>query len=664
MMVRSPRIFILLTVLALVACKGDRHQQVAAQGSNANTQCDGSCASASSFLSSSDVEIIVRQAVAQARALNAPATIAVSDRSGNILTVFRMAEVLANGDRKLTLISNSDTIISGGLERLEIPISATAGGDALAAMAKAITAAYLSSEGNGFSTRVASQIVQEHFNPGEFNQASGPLFGVQFSQLACSDFVLDASDPAILVGPKRSPLGLSADPGGIPLYKFGTPVGGIGVISDDFIYGIDRNISNVDFDSDEVIALAGSFGFAVPADRQANRITVDGKTLRFADVDFNATDPSVQNAPSLVLNTDGDFVSVKDYYDAADGYRAGQAFGQAGSGIRSDNNLRFPSRDAFVFVDENNAERFPPIAGSQLSAAEVQEIISQALAIANRARAQIRQPLGSAARVTISIVDTDGTVLGIARSRDAPIFGADVSLQKARTATFFSSSDAASFITALPNAQYLTKDLAKANTIALDDYVQNIIALTGDSTALSNGIAFADRSGGNLSRPHYPDGIDANGPGPFSKPAGEWSPFSTGLQLDLSFNGIVSHLLYLLGGAQDVGKNCVGLAFAGTTSSAAPRLANGIQIFPGSVPIYRGNQLIGGIGVSGDGVDQDDMIAFLGLHQAGEILGTVNNAPTAIRADQLSPGGQRLRYINCPQSPFNNSDEQNVCAGK
>ena len=575
-----------------------------------------------------------------------------------------MANVLANGDRKLTLISNQDTVISGGLERLELPISASAGGDALAAMAKAITAAYLSSEGNGFSTRVASQIVQEHFNPGEFNQPSGPLFGVQFSQLPCSDFVLDASDPTLLIGPKRSPLGLSADPGGIPIYKFGTPVGGIGVISDDFIYGIDRNISNVDFDSDELIALAGSFGFAVPANRQADRITVDGKTLRFADVDFSAIDPSVQNAPALIVNTDGNFIGVKDYYDANDGYRAGQAFGQPGSGIRSDNNVRFPNRDAFVFVDENNIERFPPTAGSQLSAVEVQEIIDQALAVANRARAQIRQPLGSAARVTISVVDTDGAILGIARTRDAPVFGADVSLQKARTATLFSSTDAASFITALPDVQYLTPALAAANTITLGDYVQNVINLTGDATALSNGIAFADRSGGNLSRPHFPDGIDANGPGPFSKPAGEWSPFSTGLQLDLSFNGIVSHLLYLMGGAQDVEKNCVGQAFAGTTSSAAPRLANGIQIFPGSVPIYRGDQLIGGIGVSGDGVDQDDMIAFLGVHQAGEILGTLNNAPKEIRADQLAPRGQRLRYISCPQSPFNNSDEQNVCAGK
>ena len=26
------------------------------------------------------------------------------------------------------------------------------------------------------------------------------------------------------------------------------------------------------------------------------------------------------------------------------------------------------------------------------------------------------------------------------------------------------------------------------------------------------------------------------------------------------------------------------------------------------------------------------------------------------------PGGQ-LRYVQCPQAPFNNSDEQNVCAG-
>lgn len=662
---RRAKLLALITLFGIVgACNGSRNDDNAARGSNANTQCSGSCASAASFLSAADVEQVITQAVAQARAMNTAATIAVADRSGNILSVFRMSEVLANGDRVLRIVSDPNKVISGGLEQLELPISASAGSDALAAMAKAITAAYLSSEGNGFSTRVASQIVQDHFNPGEFNQPGGPLFGVQFSQLACSDFSLDASDPSVLVGPKRSPLGLSADPGGIPLYKFGTPVGGIGVISDDFVYGLDTSVADIDVDSDELIALAGSYGYAVPADRQADRITVDGKTLRFADVGFNALDAAVQTPAPLVANIDGRFIGVKDYYDANNGYRAGQAFGQAASGVRSDSDVNYPGRDAFVFVDTNNIERFPPTAGSVLSAAEVREIIDQALSVANRARAQIRRPLGSSARVTISLVDSDGSILGIARTRDAPVFGADVSLQKARTATLFSSADAADFIENLADTQYLTPGLQAANTIDLGDYVQNVINLTGDNTALRNGIAFADRSGGNLSRPYFPDGIDANGPGPLSKPTGEWSPFSTGLQLDMSFNAMVSHLLYLLGGAQDVGKNCVGVPFAASASLAAPRAANGIQIFPGSVPIYRGSQLIGGIGVSGDGVDQDDMIAFLAVHQAGITLGSVNNAPAAIRADQLTPQGHRLRYISCPQNPFNNSDEQNVCAGK
>jgi hypothetical protein len=97
------------------------------------------------------------------------------------------------------------------------------------------------------------------------------------------------------------------------------------------------------------------------------------------------------------------------------------------------------------------------------------------------------------------------------------------------------------------------------------------------------------------------------------------------------------------------------------------RLDNGIQIFPGSVPIYRGNELVGGIGVSGDGIDQDDMISFLGLHNAGQRVGGVGNAPRAIRADQIlvSVGGQqvRLRYINCPFAPVLDTSENNVCEG-
>ena len=100
------------------------------------------------------------------------------------------------------------------------------GTQAAYSIAKALTAAYLSTEGHAFGTRTASQIVQEHFNPGEALAPAGPLFGVQFSQLPCSDLSARFAGGAADAGPKRSPLGLSADPGGLPLYKGGTPVGG------------------------------------------------------------------------------------------------------------------------------------------------------------------------------------------------------------------------------------------------------------------------------------------------------------------------------------------------------------------------------------------------------------------------------------------------------
>ena len=82
------------------------------------------------------------------------------------------------------------------------------------------------------------------------------------------------------------------------------------------------------------------------------------------------------------------------------------------------------------------------------------------------------------------------------------------------------------------------------------------------------------------------------------------------------------------------------------------------------MPIYRGDVLVGGIGVSGDGIDQDDMIAFLGLDRAGRTLGTIGNAPRGMRADQLSPLGVHLRYVQCPFAPFLGSDQQNVCQGR
>ena len=154
------------------------------------------------------------------------------------------------------------------------------------------------------------------------------------------------------------------------------------------------------------------------------------------------------------------------------------------------------------------------------------------------------------------------------------------------------------------------------------------------------------------------DGIDANGRGPLSKALSNWSPFNVGFQLDLVYNSLVASLL----DPTDTNTNC-------TTQTRNPvvttALNNGIQIFPGAVPIYRGAQLVGAIGISGDGVDQDDMIAFLGLYRAGvQLGGSIGNAPTSLRADNLAPSGTNLRYVQCPQAPFNNSNEQNVCDGK
>ena len=150
--------------------------------------------------------------------------------------------------------------------------------------------------------------------------------------------------------------------------------------------------------------------------------------------------------------------------------------------------------------------------------------------------------------------------------------------------------------------------------------------------------------------------------------------FSTGLQLDVSINAILQHVLYAVGGGvPDVAPGCAGVGLLVpplatpttlTPSTAAPRIANGLQIFPGSVPIYRGSTLIGAIGVSGDGVSQDDMVAFLGLQRASTALnGSVDQAPKSRRADTLSPHGTRLIYVQCPQSPFLNSDQENVCDG-
>jgi uncharacterized protein GlcG (DUF336 family) len=640
----------LLFALALLlgACSGG-------DGGLEGGGCTGFCQDTPTRLEIADVERVLAQAVAEATARGAAATVAVVDRTGNVLGVFRM-----NGaDPSIT--TDGGRGVSGGLDNVGVVPST------LGAIAKAITGAYLSSEGNAFTTRTAGQIVQLHFYPGEFGQPSGPLFGVQFSQLPCSD--LNARYDGVTrpsPGPHRSPLGLAADAGGLPLYKSGTVVGGIGVIADG-VYGIDRDIRDRDADTDEIIALAGSFGFEAPADRRADRITVDGKPLRFVDALASdlAADPTAAPAFAAIDGVLGTRVAVAGYATTA--IVAGTAFGQPQSGVRPATGA-LAALDAFVVVDAADAPRFAAAPGTDaaavgaaaLTAAEVGQLLASALAVANRARAQIRRPLNTPARVTVSVVDSFGAALGIARGRDAPVFGIDVSLQKARTAAFMSSSGAAADLSATPSTTYL----GSGETASIAAYVPALRDFLGLPTALADGaIAWSAKATANLARPYFPDGVPDTPPGPLSKPVAQWSPFSTGLQLDLVNSALIRHVTFVLGGGSDTPPgSCTELP---ATANGSNRLRNGVQIFSGGVPIYRGSTLVGAIGASGDGVDQDDMTAFLGLHEGAAALGTgLGNAPPAMRADTLTPRGVRLRYAQCPQTPYYASDAQNVCENK
>jgi len=205
------------------------------------------------------------------------------------------------------------------------------------------------------------------------------------------------------------------------------------------------------------------------------------------------------------------------------------------------------------------------------------------------------------------VVDASGFVLGVFRQQDAPVFGFDVSVQKARTAAFYSNSSAGALLRAAGFGSYV--DRAAADGLKLD-----------------GSVAFTDRAGGFLHRPFFPDGINNTAPGPFSTAINQWSVFNVGLQLDL----IKANLQTVLSGGA-------------APCTTIPNLPNGIQIFPGSMSLYKNGVLVGAIGISGDGVDQDDIIAAAGCE------GFAPNA--AIRADQIFVRGVRLPYLKFPRSP-------------
>jgi uncharacterized protein GlcG (DUF336 family) len=590
-------------------------------------------------LATTDVDTILRQASHEAVARGRSATIAIVDRLGNVLAVAQTTGVGLGPPPAAVKVTSGRGVV-GGLEGVAVPST-------LAAIAKAVTGAFLSSDGNAFSTRTASQIIQEHFNPGITDTPGGPLFGVQFSQLPCSDFNLSFNGGGAGAGPQHSPLGLSADSGGLPIYINGVLVGGIGVVTKT-TYTLDLNIFDFDVDNDEVEAIAGVHGYNAPGPIQAQNISVGGVTLRYSD----ATEANLA-APAAATGT-YTLVAVPGFFGGA--LVSGQTYGSVASGIRSDNNLLYPGLDAFVFDNGTGVNRFAPIAGfapavGAITAAEAQALVRAGIQSAESTRAQIRIPSNSFAELNVAVVDLDGNVLAMARTRDAALFGADVSIQKARSVVFFSRNDTRGAF-ALLNA---TGAAANSPTGKFSYYVSG--SSVNFPTLFNMGTAFSDNAIGNLSRPFYPDGIDGSPPGPLSLPFSSWSEFNDGLQLDL----VVGDIANAAGGGAASPAGCASGVLPTNGGGGEPAhtpLANGLQIFPGAVPIYRGSVLVGGVGVSGDGIDQDDLTSFIAVQNGPA---TLNQAAAGIRSDQLSPLGVRLRYVNCPFAPFLNSSVQNAC---
>ena len=396
------------------------------------------------------------------------------------------------------------------------------------ALSLARTGAFFSSQGTPLSSRTVGYISQPNFPVGIPNQPSGPLFGIANTNRGCSFNVTFL--PGQLLPQLQNAAGagygqgMATVPGGLTLFRGGvTVVGGIGIA----FAGSD--------DADEYVAVAASqtAGFFVQLPLpNPGAVYLNGIRL-----------PFINSGPPAGVRAAG---------SPGGAYQIAPLNGQ-------------PAPEGWLMG---------PLNGSALSSSDVNAIVQSAIDTANLTRAQIRLPEGSRARMVIAVSDLDGTILGIYRMPDSPVFSIDVAVTKSRNVVYFSG----------PNRD------------------------PRDLPGVPIGAAVTNRTIGFGSQPYFPSGIWNTKPGPFAP-------------------------MY----AADTANPC--------TQGNQPANPNqsGIVFFPGSAPLYRGGQLVGGLGVSGDGVDQDDFVTSFGA--AGFL------APANIRADQIFIRGIRLPYWSFPRNP-------------
>ena len=264
-------------------------------------------------------------------------------------------------------------------------------------------------------------------------------------------------------------------------------------------------------------------GFEAPTAIRADAIYVVGTQLRYSDSDYASLSP-VAGATFAGASALGVLEALTGY--TAGGVLAGTAYGSEASGVRAASASDFPNAQAFVLSDGAGNNRYPIVGGSDaaevgtaLTSGEVQAVLAQAFTVMSRARAQIRQPLNSQAQVSITVVDTRGKALGLVRSPDAPVFGIDVSLQKARTAAFFSGPRAGADLLADPSAD-------------VRGFVGAARSFLADPAALTGKNAITDRAIGDITRPTFPDGSVGRPAGPADMAPLYWTMAAKGRAID------------------------------------------------------------------------------------------------------------------------------------
>lgn len=269
-------------------------------------------------------------------------------------------------------------------------------------------------------------------------------------------------------------------------------------------------------------------------------------------------------------------------------------------------------------VTPHDGGDFDGVPGPDITAAQVEQIITDGIAEAQRVRAAIRLPLGSRTRMVFAIADESGEVLGLYRMRDATVFSVEVAVSKARNTAYFAS----------------------ATDLQTEDQI-----VGQDGAVVPAGTAATNRTFRFMAEPRFPSGQPGTIPGNFSI-LHDLVDADPGLTFDDPIETIVESAAPIPYTDFDTV-----LGFNSFNPSSNFRdidnyeNQSGVVFFPGSSPLYGTNgALVAGFGVSGDGVDQDDVVTFSG---AGDFL----PPDVIVEADEVFVDGIRLPYQKFLRNP-------------